>query len=197
MRVYLIRHAECEDNVVEVNGKHGMTRAEFNAFLRNAPHSPLTARGQEQAQVLVQQLAEISFARLYTSPLPRALATATVLAEAQGLTPVVIDDLRELMPPPLPENGRDASLRRLFLAAYASMLLSPASLDRLTAASRRARAVWQKITAEPAEDVAVVSHGWFITVLLLSLRFDPHWRILARDLANCGISMVASRYTSF
>ena len=193
MRVYLIRHAECEDNVVEVSGKHRMTRADFNRFLHNGPHSPLTARGQEQAQALAQRLADIPFDRLYTSPLPRALATAAVLGEAQGLTPIVIEDLRELQPPPLREGGRDASLRRLFLAAYAGMLLSPASLDRLTAASRRARAVWQKITAEPAEHVAVISHGWFIMILLLNLRFDSHWRILSRDLANCGISLVVSR----
>ncbi len=193
MLVYLIRHAESEDNVVELNGKHRMSRADFNAFMQNAPHSPLTARGQEQAAALAQRLADVAFTRLYTSPLPRATATAAVLAEAQGLVPIVIEDLRELMPPPLRADSGEASLRRLFLGAYTTMLLSPASADRLAAALRRARAVWRKITAEPAEAVAVISHGWFITVLLLSLRFDRRWRILARDLANCGISLVVSR----
>ncbi len=192
MRVYLIRHAESEDNAVEVNGKRRMTRTEFDAFMQNAPHSPLTTRGQEQAQELAQRLVDVPFARRYTSPLPRALDTASALAGAQNLTPIVIDDLRELMPPPLRQIEGDATLRRLFLAAYTSMLLSPTSPDRLTAALRRARAVWQKITAEPAEEVAVISHGWFITVLLLSLYFDSRWRILSRDLTNCGISHVIS-----
>jgi broad specificity phosphatase PhoE len=193
MHVYVIRHAESEDNAVEMNGKHRMTRAEFNLFMRDAPRSPLTARGQEQAEALAQRLAGIAFARLYTSPLPRALATTSVLAEAQGLDPIIIPDLRELAPPVMREHGRDASLRRLFLSAYMGMLLSPVSEDRLIVAYRRARAVWQKITAEPADAVAVVSHGWFITVLLLGLRFDPRWRIVSRDLANCGISLVVSR----
>jgi len=193
MRVYLIRHAQSEDNAVEINGNQRMTRADFNRFMQNAPDSPLTARGQEQAQALAQRLADVPFARLYTSPLPRAMDTAAALAYAQNLTPIVIEDLRELMPPPLREVGGPATLRRLFLAAYTSMLLSATSTDRLTAASRRARVVWQKIAAEPAEDVAVVSHGWFITVLLLNLRFDRKWRILSRDITNCGVSLVVSR----
>lgn len=193
MRVYLIRHAESEDNAIEVHGNQRMARAEFNRFMQNAPDSPLTVRGQEQAQALAQRLADVPFSRLYTSPLPRAVATAAALADAQRLTPIVIEDLRELMPPPMREVGGPATLRRLFLAAYTSMLLSPVSEDRLTAASRRARVVWRKITAEPAEDVAVVSHGWFISVLLLNLRFDRNWRILSRNLTNCGVSLVASR----
>lgn len=192
MRVYLIRHAESEDNTVEVNGNQRMTRVEFNSFMQNAPHSPLTARGQEQAQTLAQRLADVPFARLYTSPLQRAVATTSALADSQGLTPIVIEDLRELTPPPLRVTG-DATLRRLFVAAYASMLLSTTSPDRLTVASRRARAVWRKITCEPAEDVAVISHGWFITVLLLNLRFDRNWRIRSRDITNCGVSLIVSR----
>jgi len=193
MRVYLIRHAESEDNVVEVDNKQRLTRGAFNAFMQNAPHSPLTARGQEQAHVLAQRLANVAFARLYTSSLPRALATARVLGEAQGLVAIVVNDLRELHPPQLRERGGDVSLRLLFLAAYVGMLLSPSSTDRLTASSRRARAVWREITAEPADAVAVVSHGWFITVLLFCLCFDRRWRILSSDLTNCGISLIASR----
>ena len=193
MQIYLIRHAQSEDNVVEVDLSRRMTRAEFNAFLRHAPESRLTALGEEQARRLTQRLAQVPITQLYTSPLPRALATAQVLAAGRGIAPHIITELRELEPPPLKEYGGSVSLRWLFLQAFMRMLLSPASEDRVGIALRRARAVWRQITAEPAEAIAVVSHGWFIGTLLLSLRFDRHWRVVTRDLANGGISLVVSR----
>src|SRR5262249_60078554 len=127
---------------------------------------------------LAQRLAQVPITRLYTSPLPRALATAQALAAGRSIAPVVIPELRELEPPPLKEHGGLVSLRWLFLQAFMRMLFSSASEDRVGIALRRARGVWRQITAEPAEVIAVVSHGWCISALLLSLRFDRHWRIV-------------------
>lgn len=193
MKVFLIRHAQCEGNVVEEDARRRMTRAEFNAFLRQAPESPLTALGCQQATEVARAFQGIALGRIYTSPLPRALATARTLGEAQGLAPIVLPALRELMPPTLREYGGAVRLRLLFGHAFTRMLLSPSSPDHLPAALRRARAAWREITAEPAEALAVVSHGWLLGTLLFSLSLDRRWRILTGDLRNGGVSVVLRR----
>jgi broad specificity phosphatase PhoE len=193
MKVFLIRHGQCEANLVEEDMRRRMTREEFNTFMRCSPESLLTSKGEAQAASLARRFAGVPLARLYASPLPRALATATALGKAQGLDPIILPDLRELMPPPLVVRGGPAPAHRLFLSAYVRMLLAPSSEDRLSATLRRARGVWREITAEPAEAIAAVSHGWFLTVLLLSVRFERGWHVVTRDLRNTGVSLVMRR----
>ena len=195
MQVYLIRHAQCEINVLldDAPLTKRLSTTAFNTLIRGEAESPLTPEGAAQARRLAERLSGVRFDRLYTSPLLRAVATAAALSEVAGLTPQVIDGLRELHPPLLEERAGDATLRRLFWRSYTRMLLSPASPDAFGPAYRRARAIWSQITREPAEAVAVVSHGMFIRFLLLSLWADRRWRIASRDLGNCGISLVAHR----
>jgi broad specificity phosphatase PhoE len=195
MQVYLIRHAQCEINVLldDAPRSKRLSSAAFNALIRGDAASPLTPEGRAQARRLAERLNGVRFDRLYTSPLPRALATAEALGEVAGLTPLVIDDLRELQPPPIRERADELTLRRLFWRAYTRMLFSPASPDAFGPAYRRARAVWSQMTREPAEAIAVVSHGMLIWFVLLSLWTDRRWRVLSRDLTNCGISLVARR----
>ena len=52
---------------------------------------------------------------------------------------------------------------------------------------------WATITTETAEAVAAVSHGWLISLILLSLRNSPHWQVVWRDVRNAGISIVVRR----
>jgi broad specificity phosphatase PhoE len=195
VQVYLIRHAQCEINVLldDAPLTKRLSTTAFNALLRGAAESPLTPEGVAQAQRLAERLAGMRFDRLYTSPLPRAAATAAALGEVVGLTPQIINDLRELSPTQVRERAGELTLRQFFLHSYTRMLFSPASPDAFSPVYRRAQAVWRQITREPAEAVAVVSHGMFIRFLLLSLWADRRWRIVSRDLGNCGISLVARR----
>ncbi len=192
MQVYLIRHAQCEINVLldDAPLTRRLSTAAFNKLLQGDAASPLTPEGVAQAQQLAERLAGVRFDRLYTSPLPRALATAAALSQTVGLTPQVIEELRELRSPLLRERPGELTLWRLCLRSYTRMLFSPASPDAFGPAYRRARAVWGQITREPAEAVAVVSHGMFIWFLLLSIWTDRRWQIVSRDFANCGVSLV-------
>ena len=89
MHVYLIRHAQCALNVEldEAPFSTRLSREAFNTLVRGDLDSPLTAEGVIQAQRLAEQLADVRFDRLYTSPLPRALATAAALNATIHLTP--------------------------------------------------------------------------------------------------------------
>jgi broad specificity phosphatase PhoE len=195
MHVYLIRHAQCELNVQLDEAPLGtrLSTSAFNTFVRGDHASPLTAEGVAQAHRLAQRLADIRFDRLYTSPLSRAMATAAVLGETCQVSPQVIDDLRELHPTLLREVHNDLTLRRLFWRSYTRMLFSPASPDAVIRSYRRARTVWHELTREPAEAIAVVSHGWVLRLLLLHIMTNRRWRIVSHDLENCGVSLAMSR----
>ncbi len=84
--VLLIRHAQTESNASK-------------RFCGSRSDPPLDERGLEQAAALGQRM-QGQLARIYASPLRRALETARAIAE-----PVVIDGLRELDQGEL--DGRD------------------------------------------------------------------------------------------
>lgn len=192
MDVYLIRHAESEDNVFETTTR-AISRARYNVWLKNNPHSILTPRGQEQALALADQLRDVRLDRLYTSPWQRAHATAEVLGAALGLTPVSHPELHEVLPPPLPERGGPASMRRHFVHSYLRMCLPGARPESWPESVRRVRGAWRELTSQPVEAIAVVSHGWVIALLCLMLANSREWHVMSRDLRNCGVSLITSR----
>ncbi|MGE5486353.1 MAG: histidine phosphatase family protein [bacterium] len=65
--------------------RHGETDAIGHTLVGWLPGVPINARGREQATGLVQRLAGVEFAAIYSSPLERAMQTAEPLARALGL----------------------------------------------------------------------------------------------------------------
>ncbi|MEN3262772.1 histidine phosphatase family protein [Sodalis endosymbiont of Spalangia cameroni] len=92
-RFVFIRHAQAVCNRQEAHDR----------FDSVAPDSPLTPVGQRQARLLADHFpAGLTGARLYSSPMRRALQTASVLGTRLGL-PLIQDDRLEEMrvSPPL------------------------------------------------------------------------------------------------
>jgi 2,3-bisphosphoglycerate-dependent phosphoglycerate mutase len=58
---------------------------------------PLAPEGERQAKAVASRLAAESFAGVFVTPLKRTQQTAAPLADATGLEPVVVPDLREVM----------------------------------------------------------------------------------------------------
>ena len=81
-RLLLIRHLE------PVRSVHGRAYGSLDA--------PLSALAREQAAKLAQALDGVRLDAVYTSPLRRALETATPLAVQRKLVPVVHEGLREI-----------------------------------------------------------------------------------------------------
>ncbi len=190
MHVYLIRHAQSEGNVLDYKAR--LPVDQFNTELERSPEYALTALGIQQAQALATRLAHDHIVRLYSSPFERALTTARIYGEAVGLEPVIVPELREVVPHSVNKSRPSVSLRQHYLRSFAGMAW--ASKGPSWASERaRARRAWQIITAEPvAQDqaIAAVSHGWLITLLLFGLRSDPQWRVVRRDVQNAGISVI-------
>lgn len=191
MRVYLIRHAQSAENVLDMRVRTSIT--DFNELLSRSHAAPLTPTGQEQARAIVERLAEARIARLYSSPFVRALSTATAIGEALGLVPQPIEELREVLARPLGEHIHPATLERLFIRSYIGMLWPRGADETWLRGYRRAKLAWARITAEPAEEIAAVSHRATISLMLLALRRSPHWRVLNRDISNGGISVVEAK----
>jgi probable phosphoglycerate mutase len=57
---------------------------------------PLAPEGEEQARTVAERLRDEDFAGLFVTTLQRTAQTAAPLAEATGLTPVVVPELREV-----------------------------------------------------------------------------------------------------
>jgi 2,3-bisphosphoglycerate-dependent phosphoglycerate mutase len=71
---------------------------------------PLSHTGRKQAQALEERLSGLSFDAIYSSPLRRCLETAAPLAERQGMTPIIVEGLKEIKLGnihPLPEGDQD------------------------------------------------------------------------------------------
>src|SRR5579875_3423710 len=71
---------------------------------------PLRRSGREQAQALAERLGKMRFDSIYSSPLRRCLEAAAPLAEQLRLTPIVVEDLKEIRlgeVNPIPRDGND------------------------------------------------------------------------------------------
>jgi len=96
--LFIIRHADAipEEDEIIPNGIYN--------------DLPLSRTGRQQVQVLTERLSGLSFDAIYSSPLRRCLETAAPLAERLGLTPIVVEDLKEIKLGnihPLPDDGQD------------------------------------------------------------------------------------------
>jgi broad specificity phosphatase PhoE len=197
MRVYLIRHAQSEDNAQGLRKR--MSRADFNVFLTRASSAALTPLGSMQAQQLAQRLADVGIDHVYASPHARALATAMIVGRALDLTPTVLPELGELMPPTLTPQSGEASLRWLFVRAYLRMLVAPAGDESWPAGYARARRVWHALIDAPpapgqrARAIAVVSHFALLQLMLLHVRSQREWHVVTQDLRNAGVTIIVPK----
>jgi probable phosphoglycerate mutase len=191
VRVYLIRHAQSEENALDL--KRRMTGEDFNEILRRSPDAALTPLGVQQAHAVAAALADRGIERLYASPFFRTRSTAAVIAQRLGLEPELVDDLREVLPQPSDRRKGSQSLRRFWLRSYARMLWPRGLEESWLDGYRRARRAFAHITAAPAESVAAVSHRGLLSLLLLVAQRHSRWRVVQRDLRNGGVSIIQSR----
>ncbi|RZL85033.1 MAG: histidine phosphatase family protein [Rhodococcus sp. (in: high G+C Gram-positive bacteria)] len=145
MELVLVRHAEPDRAVV------GPARA----------NPGLSDRGREQASRIADYLAADDFAALYTSPLLRAVDTATVIGTAVGLTPILRADLAEF------DRDADEYLHFEDLRVNNDPRYEAFLRDDLSAWDTDVPSFRRRVTAEfdriidahPGEQVLVVSHG--------------------------------------
>ena len=174
--------------------RHGQTDANRNGLLQGRADLPLNATGREQALNVARYLQSSGAKRIVSSPLQRALSTATEIAEGLGLRVDVDDRLIEL-------DYGDWDQRRLadvgpdeWAAWRADSGYSPPGGESLVSVSARARAFGDEVRKEAAEGVVIaVSHVSPIKALVawaLGAPDDVTWRM---QLDVCAVSRIGIR----
>ncbi len=75
--------------------RHGETVDNADGLIVGRRDPPLSEIGREQAARLAEQVATLGVVAIWCSPLLRARQTATVVADAIGVGPTILDDLIE------------------------------------------------------------------------------------------------------
>ena len=178
-RLILIRHAEPHEDVHDC--VYGRLDVE------------LSAGGTEHAGRLATMLAATPIAAVYTSP-QRAIATARPLADAHGLEPTILADLRELDFGEL--EGMPLSEVAERFPALMSWTEAPSAVTfpgGEAVAELRARAlpaIREIVGRHPSETIAVVTHAVVIRAILVDALEMPPDALFRIDQAYGGISVI-------
>jgi broad specificity phosphatase PhoE len=168
--LYLIRHGDALPDADE------LSPGDYDA-------QTLSELGRKQARALADRLRDTPFAALYSSPLPRAHATAAPLAAALGLDVVVVPDLREIwlgqVGPALPDGAtpqeaaahlRDRLRRTARRAATTGSWNSIAGSEPAADFRARVTAAHDRLAAlHPGARIACFGHGGTINVYVAAV----------------------------
>jgi len=83
MKIYFTRHGESEANTKNVYSNRVIDRY------------PLTQKGIQQTEELVEVLKDVAFSKIYSSPLLRAVQTSQILSKRLNVDFEIVDALRE------------------------------------------------------------------------------------------------------
>jgi broad specificity phosphatase PhoE len=152
MRFYFVRHGESEANTQHIISNRGLQHG-------------LTEMGRQQAAALAARLKDIRFAKVYSSPLLRAVQTAEIVSRELGAPCQVADALREFDCGTLEGESSRAhgdDYRRLFLKWQAGRWDSRfEGGESLLDVQARFVPFVERITREhgEADNLLLVSHG--------------------------------------
>lgn len=162
MKLFFVRHGHSLANELKIISNRGLDH-------------PLTARGIEQVQTLANTLAGHSFAAIYTSPIPRAVQSAQLLAQKLGGKPILADALRE---PDMGElEGRsDEDAWKQHAEIYQTWWLDQADEARIPGGESfndvKARflpfieELLEKFTLTPETEILLMGHGGLYVCML-------------------------------
>ncbi|HEX9775954.1 MAG TPA: MSMEG_4193 family putative phosphomutase [Actinomycetota bacterium] len=163
--------------------RHGLT-GQVNARLTGwTPGVGLSTAGRAQAAGLIERLEGVPLDAVYSSPLERAVETATPLARARGLRVVKRKELGEVHYGDLQGKSLKALARTNVwsrLRSWPSNVRFPGG-ETLRETQARAVTAIEKIRSDHAKaTVAVFSHGDFVRLTLahyLGIHIDLYRRI--------------------
>jgi len=145
--------------------------ADWTAGASDFVDPPLTARGERQAEAVGRALSSRPVTAVYSSGLQRARRTGEAIGAHHGLTPSIVDDLREIemfrdLPPGV--GLVDAVGADVLRAARATFIATrrwdayPATETGDELRARVVPAIEAILAAHPAEVVVVACHGGVI-----------------------------------
>ena len=180
--IYFVRHGQSEAN------KHGIIQghAEF----------PLSDLGKIQAELAANWFAETKLNDIFSSDLQRARYTADAIGRRQNKDGSVVHSeplVREVGLGPL-EGKTRKQMAEQFPDMKSEALLTSGieGTETVEAITVRCEKLTKKLTALPSGNIAVVSHGGFISIYLMFLIAGSDWHRANRPfvIGNTGITKV-------
>lgn len=174
--------------------RHGQTDWNLEQRWQGHLDVPLNTAGREQVRRLADYLRERSITAVYSSDLARAITTAEPIARSHGLDVKPDPRLRELnlgvfqglttseINSKYPEESRQMSLDYL---GY----VIPTGEARRAMQERAYAAYLDIVAAETGPEIAVVTHGGTIRVLLLKL-FDVDDMMKRISVKNTSVTTI-------
>ena len=166
--LYLIRHGEQVD-------------AEFGL-----PEGPLSARGQTQAKLLADRLAPVTFDAAWTSPLQRAIDTATVITDRLGMAPAEPSALLMDCVPSGPTPDMPAAFEP-FYGAITEEQIAAGEAQMADAVGE-----WFAPSRDDRSEL-LVTHNFVIAWFVREVLGGPAWRWMGVNQANCGLTIIRIR----
>lgn len=152
--------------------RHGETLWNIEGRVQGAMDSPLTEKGILQARRLGERLEKEGISRIYSSDLPRALATAEEIRQVLGIEEIILNsDLRELA---FGEwEGRNwGDLRQLYPELFTlwdtgpHQVQIPGGENMWEVTSRAWDFVKQLLQLHDGETICVVTHGMTLQLII-------------------------------
>ena len=185
-RLLFVRHGETDHNVA---GK----------ICTHTDEARLSEQGLIQARMLAARLLGVSITAVYSSPMTRAVQTASAIAERRGLSVLISEDLRELSAGELDGRSDPAAFDALNAALDAWCMGD----DTVRIGQRgdvgkdvigRLAAVTAHITScHEGQTVVLVSHGGLLQIGLpwICSNLGPNYG-LRRHIANSSVIEIES-----
>ena len=184
--------------------RHGESTWNRERRFQGARDAELSEHGRAQARALAAALEPVDLDAVYTSPLARARETAALCGAARGLTPVPVDDMREIGLGDwegLPVERvveRYGDLYWRWLAAPGEQV--PPGGEAMPGLQRRVAAAIDGLRARhPAGRVLVVTHGGAIAAFLcgcLALGLNAVWRLRVDNASVTRVELPAAHLHS-
>ncbi len=155
-KVYFVRHGESESNAGNLRGTH---------------ETPLTEKGREQAAFIAERIAKLPVDILVSSTMTRACDTAGYIAEKIAkdiqFSDLFVEARTALEIRGKPRDSEEAiRVTKLFFENFGKPDWRYSDEENFFDLKERAAKALEFLAARPEENIAVVTHGFFMRIVI-------------------------------
>lgn len=144
--------------------RHGETDWNKNHMLMGIQDIPLNESGREQAEHAAYVMQEIEFSQVYTSPLSRALETATIISKICLIDVKIVKDLHERAMGSAEGKKKEEKIFKITEDEHL-----PKDAEKSVQFRKRVLTTLASCLSEELQDPLIVSHGGVFQVLVAAL----------------------------
>lgn len=177
--------------------RHGQSTANDQGIIQGCKDFPLSELGKEQAKLVGEFFINQKFDAIYSSDLTRAYDTASEVSKHQNVPIEKWEKLREVNLGPLEGKTRREMEREFPQVKDSSSILTTGleGTETIVQITERCHDVCQHVLQMHKHldhEVALVSHGGFISIFLMYLMFGEEWNEAHRPfvVGNTGVTKV-------